>query len=343
MMKKPTKLDRASLVALALLVVVPPLYAAIVDRDIAPNAAIATSKLADAAKLAYAAYSPGVKATNILRLASNIAEGETVTIGTNVYEYDVVNTDTTVNTSGGEWNNTSDPILVTVAAHGWSAGDLCRVESEIFKVLRVISTSQVVLARGRAGTAVATHADGLDIFDSTTPPASNIPVGVVTTLTPAVAGPALTDEINNALAGAERATAKASTVYSTLVATTVLSAHVRVDALATGANTTATTETLAGANNAWNTATLTGGQAAAFKKVARVSYVPTSTDVALDQFQVPLDFTPTVVDVTHLTTSTGVVAAWDGARTIGTNLITIGNGGTSDWATTSTLYIVAYE
>jgi hypothetical protein len=294
--------------------------------------------------------SPGVRASNVLRLAANVAEGETVTITiagvATVFEYDVVNTDSTVNVSGGQLNNTNALAQVTHAAHGRAAGDLVRVENEIMKVQRVIDANTYVVIRGRAGTTIATHADGVDIFVSATPPAANIPVGLVTTLTPAVAGPALAAEINNALAGGERATSKASTIYPLVQATSLQTgAEVLLEAVSVGtaANAYGTTETLAGANNVWSAATMTGGAAAGLKRVQRISRVPTATEVALGFMRFAFPFAPASADVAVITTASGIEVLWNGNRTISGNRVSLDNASTVDWAATDTVHVIAYE
>jgi len=351
----------------------------ITDFEIAPDAGIQTAKLLRGTDklvspratfplgerqvrgLAGPRFNPGLKAANVLILAANIAEAETVTVGpivlddpntpiTDVFEYDVVNTDSTINTSGGQWNNINDPIQVTAAALGRVAGDLLRVENEIFKILRVIDANTFILARGRSGTAVAAHADALDIFFSATPPASNIPVGVVATLTPAVAGPALAAEINNALSGTERATAKASRIYKKLVAVSLASGgEVFLSSRNVGVLTTACAETLAGAGNAWLAANMYGGQEPGEKKVAYFQRVPTAAEVTAGFMRFPVDFTPGRIDVLVLVTASGLETAWNGTRTFAVSsqpsggIITVDNAGATDWATTSTVYIAAHE
>lgn len=287
---------------------------------------------------------PGTKAVGILRVAASVAEGETVTIGSNVFEVDIVNTDSTVNTSGGDLNNTSDPVSVTWAAHGKAAGDLFRVENEILKILRVLSVNEVVAARGRSGTAAATHADGLDIFHSVTPPAANIPVGLVATLTPAAFTPALVDEIINAKAGGERATAKASTIYGTHTAVSLQTgAEMLLEAVSPGVLATALAETLAGANNLWSAAAMAGGSAAAIKKIGLQERVPTASEVALGFIRFSFDFTPTFVRVSVRTTATGVPVAWVGGWSISGGRVSVDNIGATDWAATDTVTVEAWE
>lgn len=351
----------------------------ITDREIRPDAQIQTSKLLHGRDVlgrptvAYpmglrsigglkgARFNPGAKALGILRVASDIVEAQTVTIGpfnssagqqlSDVFEFDVVNTDSTKNTSGGEFNNTNNPILATMAAHGRSAGDLIRVENEIMKALRVPDANSLVLARGRAGTTTAAHADGLDIFISATPPASNIPVGVVATLTPAVAVPALAAEINNALAGNERATAKASRCYLRYQAVP-LTNEMLLAALNPGVADSGITlaETMGGANNVWDTAATRLGAEPALKRAYTIARVPNATEVALGFMRIPVDFTPGAIDVAVIMTADGLAVAWVGARTFTPyggayqgGYVTLDNAGGTDWAATDTVYVTIHE
>lgn len=345
----------------------------IVNAGVAPNARIETSKLDKGRDfftdpralfplgqrlvggLVGPRFNPGNPAQNVLFLLANIVEGQTVTIGpivlddpvnpvTDIFEYDVVNTDSTINTSAGQWNNTNDPILVTMAAHGRSAGDLLRVENEIFKILRVVDVNTLVVARARCGTVAAAHADALDIFWSATPPASNIPVGVVATLTPAVAGPALAAEINNILSGNERPTAKASRIYKKLKMVSLATGAENVlSGVNVGVLTTACAEALAGAGNAWNAANLYAGAEPVEKKVLYVQRVPTAAEVTAGFMRFAVDFTPGRIDVLVLVTASGLETAWNGNRTFASGVVSIDNAGATDWATTSTVYVAIHE
>lgn len=293
----------------------------------------------------------GVQARNSLRVASNVADGETVTIGTNVFEVDPITTDTTRTCAG--LNNTTNPVLLTLSgAPGIviAAGDLVRVENEICKVLRKNSTTQYVLARARAGTTIATHADATAVFQSAAAPAANIPVGVNVTLTPVVFIAALVAEINNALAGTERATAKASTIFDPgatfpdsqrtgKVVASIFTNEMFVKSAIAEAMVLATTETLAGANNAWSTVTMAQGLAAVAKKRQRVVIVPNAQEVALGFIRIPVPFTPTFVAVEVRTTASGIVVAWNGGAVPSAGLVTIDNAGATDWAATDTLYV----
>lgn len=197
----------------------------------------------------------GVKASAVLRVAANVADAETVTIGSDVYEFDR-------------------------AANGVTAGRI----------------------------AVTGHADD----------------------TPANATNALITAINTY--GREAVTA-----------VDISDNEILLIADEPGVNTLALAETLAGANNAWSGAALAGGVDAAVKRIAGVAIVPNATQVALGNIHIPLDFTPTAVSVEVRVTSTGVIKAWDGAVVLASSRIKLDNAGTTDWAATDTIHVLAFE
>lgn len=103
-------------------------------------------------------------------------------------------------------------------------------------------------------------------------------------------------------------------------------------------------ETMAGVNNVVDTDTTRDGMAIGTKQFVSVSRVPNDTEVALGNVHIPLNFVPTTVFVQVRATATGIAVAWDGAVTIteGDNpYITLDNSGTTDWATTSTIHVIA--
>lgn len=198
---------------------------------------------------------PGLKAVGVIRMASDVADGETVTIGGDVYEFD-------------------------------------RAESGV--------------TAGRI--AVTGHADD----------------------TPANASDALIATINSD--GRELVTAVDISANEILLLSD-----------SPGAVVLALAETMAGSNNVVSAAAMYGGAAAAAKRVATAVRVPNATEVALGNIHFGLDFTPTWVHAVVRTTSTGVMAAWDGAITITGTRVTLNNAGSVDWATTSTIYFMAWE
>lgn len=195
---------------------------------------------------------PGVFAINSLRVASNIADAETVEIGSRVYEFDR-------------------------AANGVVAGNI----------------------------AVTGHAD-------------DTPTNALTALAVIINADNLS-EVN-----AFKISANELLVVSKLP----------------GAITTALSETLAGANNAWASANLFGGREAGSETVSIIRRAPNAQEVALGVMHFCFDFAPILKDIRAVVTATpGVAVDWDGAVTISGNRLTIDNTGSTDWATTSTIIL----
>ncbi len=275
------------------------------------------------------AYDPGSCAVNTLRVASDVVSAQTVTIGTEVYEIEIVNTDSTDVTAGGSFNTTA---VVTVLAATYPhlltvLGSLIKIGSEM---LRLIGTgTYLTYSRGASGTTAATHADSTAIYIGDGVVATHIPVGLVTTLTPTAFTAALLADVNSQ-------TAQAVTMTLVSVNELLLSSNV------VGAVILATTETLAGANNAWSATAMYGGRAQAVRKFAIQKRVPKTLDVTLGSIKFVYDFTPTLVQVFVVVTATpGVAVAWDGAVTITLGQVVIDNTGTTDWDTTMTLLVIA--
>jgi hypothetical protein len=272
---------------------------------------------------------PGVVAVNVLRVAANVANTETVTIGNDVYEVHTVNTDTTVVVSGGELNNTATPATETLTAHGLAVGALIRVESEIMRVIGVRDDDTIVVSRGHSGTTVATHANGTSIYKAGAGfTAGRIPVGNDGTLTPAAFSPALVAQIN---------------AYGTepVEATKIGDNEVLLTSNAAVAQITACTETLGGSNNAFAAAAMFGGRTPAQARLCIVSRVPTAAEVALGNMHFAFDFAPTVVAVLARVTATPAIAkATDCTVTVTGNVVKLHNAGGTDWAATDTITLV---
>lgn len=281
-------------------------------------------------------YAPGVKASGILRVDANVADGETVTIGADVYEIDIINTDSGDDTAGGSWDNVTDPLIVDLVAYTnvdgvIGVGDLIRIENEIMKCTLIDGTNHT-FARGRCGTTAAAHADANDIYISDTPGTVNIPVGLVVTLTPAAFIDALVAEIN---------------VETTepVEAQDIDDDQVLLIASDVGVQTTALDEALLGANNEWDDTAMHDGVAAGAKKVVRVVHVPTAMEVTLGRVLIPLDFVPTGAIVQVRTTASGAIVAWDGAMLLRTaeQRVDLINLTSVDFAATDTIYVTAWE
>jgi hypothetical protein len=280
--------------------------------------------------------SVGAKAFSILRVAADVVSAKTVTIGSDVYEVEIINTDSTEVAANDDFANTDNPLVLSTAGADyasvtWTAGLLIRLENEIMRI-QSVNSDKVRLQRGHSGTTIASHADAVSIYEGDGVTAGSIPVGMVATLTPAVFTVALVGAINQFATEA-------------VTALKIGDNEVIVFADAVGVVALATTETLAGVDNAWDTATMRGGAAAGIKRSAHVVRVPNAAEVALGNVHIPLDFTPTFVLVHVVATATGIELAWDGGILIDAtnNVITLDNDGTVDWATTNTAYVLAIE
>lgn len=279
---------------------------------------------------------PGLNALGVLRVASDVADGQLVEIGADVYEVDIINTDSGDDTAGGSWNNVTNPLTVDLAGAGYAnlrgaviVGDLIRVGNEIMKVTAIAGTLHT-FARGRCGTTAAAHLNAQDIFHSDAPGMTNIPVGLVVTLTPTVYTAALAPEIN-----AENTEG----VRATRISANEVLVHL-MDAAATQLDLA---ESLAGANNAWDTAATRGGAAAALPRLARASRVPNAQEVALGNLHVVLPFEPAAVIVQVRVTASGAVKAWDGNTVVSGSRVTLTNTGGTNWAQTDTIHVIAME
>jgi hypothetical protein len=194
----------------------------------------------------------GRPAFNVLRIASNVADTETVTIGNDVYEFD---------------NNAT-----------FTAGRI-----------------QVVIPG----------------------------------LTPTNATPCLVAAIN--AYSSHRLLAIQISVNEVLVVS-------KDDASAVGQ--IACTETMAGANNAWSTATMTAGCAAGTAVTMLQQRAATAQDVAIGTARFYFPFTVAAA-LCMVRTTAGVVKTWDGATTFTGQRVDMDNAGSSDWAATDVLVCLA--
>ena len=181
----------------------------------------------------------------VLEVVDDVVDGETVTIGSDTYQIDIINTDSTDDTAGGNWNNTTDPLTVDctgMAILALGVGDLLRIENEIMKVTGIDpATDEYTFARGRCGTTAAAHADAEDIYISDAPGMLDIPIGMVATLTPTVFAAALEQEVE-----------EESTHNLAVLITTPAVGDCNVEVVAVSQQALITTgETLSGVGNIW--------------------------------------------------------------------------------------------
>lgn len=281
----------------------------------------------------------GAVPANILRVPANVIDQETVTIGSDVFRVEVVNTAsvgsalTTV--TGGQVNNTNPGEVhdFYYPAHARVVGDLLSIESEFFLVIGSRNANYLHLRRGVSGSTVASHAIGTAIKVAAASGAGvGIAVGMLTTLTPVVFTAALVADINargtNLLSAALLGTTAVKVYASDKPGS--LNPVARVD-------TTATTETLTGGSNAWDNTTMLQGIAPSQQYT--VSRVPKAAEVTEGNMYFRFPFVPVVDRVTVITTSTLAITVFDGVATVTGNEVAIDNSGSTDWATTSTVEV----
>lgn len=118
--------------------------------------------------------------------------------------------------------------------------------------------------------------------------------------------------------------------------------ELQIIADAKGVVTIACAETLATANNTWSAAAMYGGKAEAERLFAAASRVPTATEVAV-AMHFEFDFTPSIV-IPHVKVTTGGARKiWGGTIGISNGHVTLTNNGTTDFATTDTVEVLAWQ
>jgi hypothetical protein len=271
--------------------------------------------------------SQGAYEQNVLRLAANVVDRETITVGPESFQLVVLATDTNVNSTS--LDNTNAESTETITAHGLSVGALLRCENEFLRVKQVVNANTVVLTRGYAGSTIASHTDGADLFKAaaTALTAGKIYLPIGATLTPAAAGPQIATGFN----------ALSTQGFTAVYASNALTITREANGLHV-----ACSETLSGTDNVWSAANTYGGIEKGEVKFALAQRIPTATEVALDQLTVKFPFAPTFVKVTVQVTSSRAAKAWDGGWSVSGNTVTVTNAGTTDWATTDTVTVEVY-
>lgn len=320
----------------------------------------------------------GSKAMAILRVASAVTDGETVTIGGDVYEVDTRNEahvapeHIRLDLHAGSTVKAQGTLTI---ANNPSAGDTMTIGDVVYTFVPDGTANhegevEIGTDLATAEAAIKAAINGTDGYNTPNPYVTCgdfvAHVGTLTAIVGGTAGVVATTEtftpVGNVFDGETLGTKTAAVDPTAAEFTTALAAAINasgtepVTAVRIGANevlvfkdtigvdTTALAETLAGANNAWDTNALRAGSVAAELSVAKVSRVPNAQEVALGNLHIPLPFKPTIVFVQVRVTADGSVKAWDGGFTINgtTNpYITLTNAGNTDWAATDTVSVLA--
>ncbi len=144
------------------------------------------------------AHMPGYCAAGTLRVAANVASGETVTINNTVFRVAVVQTANAALTQNNELNTTDHFTgYVTFTAHGLKGGDVILVGSEMMQVSQVINANVISVYRGVSGTTTAAHANGVAFNTEAVPGAGSVAVALGATLTPTAFTAAIVADIND--------------------------------------------------------------------------------------------------------------------------------------------------
>jgi len=280
----------------------------------------------------------------VLTLSGNAVDQNTFTIGSDVYEIHQINTDTTVNTSGGELNTTDAQSVVSLtAAQTLGVGATIRCEAEYMIVLEQETTYCRVL-RGAYGSTIAAHANGVDLFRAAQVVGTGrFAVPIAGTVTNTTVDDLVIAAVNWWQDGYEprlgKGTGKVIKAKAELTAAQGTSASVVLSATPTGEPLTAS-ETL---TNGTITATFVEGQQRASLVASEMMHVATADDVTAGSIRKVLPFTPAAVLVEVYAASTRKVLAWDGAVTVTGKVVDIGNGGSTDWAAGDLLVIKAVD
>jgi len=273
-----------------------------------------------------------------LRMAANVVDQEIITLGTDVFEFNVVATDTTHNIGevvAGEMATgvvANTLTLVNAKATSIAVGDVLLCQAEYMLVTgKSIGAANTALTvrRGYAGSTAATHANAQQLDEAVqSVAAGRIAVPITGTLTPTAVTPLLVKAVN-----AEGSAAQGVTATQISVNSVVLSRA------ADGTQTTCS-EGMTGGNNVID-AKFRGGVQPGKSTMSVVSRVPTATEVTLGTMSFVFPFSVTTAQVYAVTTSTGATIAINGAIARSGAVVTINNAGDTDWAVTSTVTCVA--
>jgi len=261
----------------------------------------------------------GSRASSVLRITSAVVDGETITIGSSVYEFKNLDQDTGFTTANNEWNNTTSVIKVTMTAHGFVVGKFLNVDSELFQITSVQDANVVGLSRGIAGTTIAVHADAATIRDHTAAVAGNVIVPLPNDLSSGTAGISF-EKIVDVQIGVNYATTRIDTVQLHLVSK-------RYEDL-----TTACSETMGGATNDISSA-FEHGRVAGLVRLQILKHRVTARDVTIGLIVFHIDFAADSYHVEIRPNGNGQERLWDGTLLIDPvkKIITMDNANAVDW------------
>lgn len=309
---------------------------------------------------------------NVLRVASAILGGETVTIGGMVFEAskDAL-TDTSrvlVDLSGSSFAFATQTLTLSGNA---VADETVTIGSTVYTFKASPSAAFQVKVGANAAesiqnllAAIMTGEGAGTLYGTGTTPHPDVVVTgstattlVITAKVEGTAGNSIatTETMTNGAWGsttmAGGAAATADQFSTALVAAINAQPNCRVRAEKISSNevliytkiadeTVACAETLGGTNNAWAAASTYGGSRGEVVRLGgAISRTPNATEVALGNLHFVFSLNVNAAQA-FVRTSAGASAAWDGATTITGRRVTLGNGGSTDWAADSTVTLI---
>lgn len=322
------------------------------------------------------------QAINVLRVASAVVDGETVTVGTVVFEADTTlvsgitagnirvdvhggSTAAAVGTLTSDNTNVTAADTVTIGAVTYTFRASVTTTANEVKIGTDADATLLNLIRAINHTGTpGTDYGSASVIHPTVSAAASVTshAFAVTALIPGAGGNAIAStEASTHLSwggstlasgvsptAAEFTTALDAAINaSNVVATPVRSVRVSANEIlitVRGQLNTACTETLAGSNNAWANATLYGGTGTPLNVLANATTarVVNATEAALQTCHFYFSFNPSAATV-QLRDTSGVLKAFDGAIVITGNRVDVNASGSTDPASTDILTITASE
>ena len=261
---------------------------------------------------------------------ASVEPADTITIDGQVFEILDLLTDTTVDTADDEFANTTNPLTgIAIAGLSGAVGDYLLVESEYFRITAVTDTDVYNLSRGHLGSTIASHADGEDILTGNQlTAATNFAIGRAAVGSATV----LVDDVVRSYNAANPGPVSATAVRGSATLVSFLWEQDR-----SGRAVSSDTAGFVFANGAAATTGVELGEA----KIAPYSRVPVAAEVTAGNMFFAFPFPVKSATVQVRVTATGAIKVWDGASTALGQVVTITNAGSTDWATTDTVTVIA--
>ena len=261
----------------------------------------------------------------ILARSGAVTDGQTFTIGNDVYEFHQINTDTGVDTANGELNNADTGNVVITIPDGshLGAGSVLRVQNEYLYIVSATKTDALA-RRGAFGSTVVAHANGLNIHEAD----GSEGLGNLVIPYPAAWGDGLLKPAVDWWS--EYGGVKNPVGVVNL--TTAFLFYVDVDAgLDTAETMTNGTITDFG-GGAWGADTP--------KSEAVHTVVAADVTATVIRFVMPFDIEQVFAEVYN---ADGAAVAWDGDITVSDDrLVVVDNTGSTDWAADYVVRVTAY-